>query len=498
MTAIFERRTLTRTYFIVLAALVVLATVANYFNYTVTNAFCTDGGNISCALSSNYEFIRFLSFMMIVVVLLYVIYLAWVYDTGVTEEDTEGIEEEDLQEDIDIIEIVSSQEMDTVTPTQEFLPGFYLEVECDSTSTGRTIEHEGGELPKVLKEGNYWIPLQKEETEELVEVDYSKFEHHKPGHRVTPGYYLEIDENFESVGRYIYQERKLPPTGKSGHFWVLVVDKNEEPVTEESKDFAEREAVLSKQEAEAGFYLEVDFDNTPTGRMVEHEGGRLPQVLKEGNFWIPLEQEETAEFTEVDYSKHELHKPGHRVTPGYYLEIDQNYESVGRYIYQERKLPPTGKAGHFWVLVVDKNEEPITEEPITVEPVKEESNDFADRKVALSKQEADAGFYLEVDEDGAQTGRIIEHVGGNLPQVLKEGNYWIPLEQEETEEFIEEDYSKHELHKPGNRVTPGYYLEIDENYESVGRYIYQERKLPPTSKKRHLWVLVVDKADTPS
>ena len=93
---------------------------------------------------------------------------------------------------------------------------------------------------------------------------------------------------------------------------------------------------------------------------------------------------------------------------------------------------------------------------------------------------------------------MIEHEGGRLPQVLKEGNYWIPLAQEETEEYIEEDYSKLELHKPGNRVTPGYYLEINENYESIGRYIYQERKLPPTTKKRHLWVLVADKADYPA
>lgn len=470
MTAIFNRRILTRTYFIVLVVLVVLAVLANYFNYTVTNAFCTDGAGISCILTNNYQLIRFLSFAMIIIVLLYTLYLAWVYDANVIEKD-EVVELEEINVHEEITEI----------DVQGVVPGYYLEVEADSTSTGRVIEHTSGDLPEVIKEGNYWVPM----TEDYVEDEYATYTLYKPGQSVTKGYYLEIDAEYNTTGRYIYQERKLPPTRTKGNWWILVVDKEDSTETVESIAVTEREVVSTAMAAEAGDYLEVDSDKTPTGRTITHEGGKLPKVLKEGNYWVALEKEETEEYTTVDYSQHELYKPSNRVTPGYYLELDENLESVGRYIYQERKLPPTGKKGHSWVKVVDKGES-VDVQPFSVK----------DREEVSTAIEAEAGDYLEVDSDKTPTGRTITHQGGKLPKVLKEGNYWIALEKEETEEFTTVDYSQHELYKPSHRVTPGYYLELDENLESVERYIYQERKLPPTRKKGHSWVQVVDKGES--
>lgn len=349
MLAIFNRRVLTRRYFIILGVLVVLAFIANYINFTTTNAFCLDGSGINCVLTNNYEFIRLTSFLMICVLMIYILYLAWIYDFKATEEETGEKTEEDVIES-PMTEITVVEETEVAT-TEEVEPGFYLEVEQDSTSTGRIIKHENGILPKVLKEGNYWISINQEETEEVTVVDYSKLEMHKPGYRVTPGYYLEVDENFESVGRYIYQERKLPPTTKKGHWWAKVVDKGDDTNLKGSISFQDRETNSSKQDAEPGYYLEVEEDKTPTGRTINHQGGRLPEVLKQGNLWIQVEEQEKEEFVAIDYSTFEHFKPGRQVEPGYYLEVDVNYESIERYIYQAQKLPPTRKTGHSWVKV---------------------------------------------------------------------------------------------------------------------------------------------------
>lgn len=245
--------------------------------------------------------------------------------------------------------------------------GLYLEVTPELESVNHFEKVDNGVLPALINPKNSYIQVTEQDRERLVLKDLSlrDFDAYTPGTTVDPGYYVEIDLNHKSTGRYIYTETKLPPSAAKGYRWVRFIRR---PLVNKASNkkrigkridlgsvvipgITSRPTYKSQDAVENGLYLEITNKYESVNHFEDVKNGVLPDLINPANMYVNVSEEERSllVLTNISLDEFEGMTPGTRVETGYYVEIDLKKKSTGRYIYTETKLPPSAAKGFRWV-----------------------------------------------------------------------------------------------------------------------------------------------------
>jgi hypothetical protein len=215
---------------ILLAALAILTVLYYFFLKNLAAVSCDVSG--ICTTENYYSLFLTLYYVLLVADFIYLAYLVILFEkkavVGTTgadlfrEETVVPTETKVTQKNVVIKDITTRKKYEPFATVEN---GYYLEIDDAYDTSNRTVSVTNGVLPKVVKAGNKFVSVSKEE-KTLLSFSGTKlhtFVKFTPGSYVDAGYYVEVDLHNEAIDNYIYTEKRLPPTTTKGHRWVRII-----------------------------------------------------------------------------------------------------------------------------------------------------------------------------------------------------------------------------------------------------------------------------------
>lgn len=242
MKDLLKKRPLNRYDYLTLLSIFVGAVVVYVIMYYVQSASCEVSG--VCQTTLEFNLIRALAYFLLSLGFLHAMYLRYIAIKEERNQSTatlesvlnepkpveKAVEKEPTRKVLEQKAVVfdSIEDRPKYKPNAEVENGYYCEIDDEYRTSNFVVEVQNGTLPELLNPVNVFIPITNTEYEQLSlkNVDMAEFVKFTPGSYVEGGYYVEVDLGNKSTERYIFTERRLPPTSRKGYRWVKVTKRS--------------------------------------------------------------------------------------------------------------------------------------------------------------------------------------------------------------------------------------------------------------------------------
>ncbi len=493
---IFKRRPLTKTDYIILAILAIVATIFNVLMWTSSSAICSGVDTVSCVTIDTfklYELLSYISASLTVLFGLYLYLINWKKEEEEVDAFSELITEDESLEVFEnkdvVIEDIESRPL--YKEFEEVENGYYLEINNEYATSNHTVEVVDNVLPKLINKEDFYVPITSDELGLFVigDVNMCKYVMYNPGKYVDAGYYVEINTVCRSVEWYIHTDKRLPPTSAKGHKWVKVETRR--TIRVEGSNEVESETTNIPETTNTTTQAVIKSDDT-NEVVTKKELSLLDHLLL--NLFAGL----AIIFHILSWSN---------------LVVCTNTSSLACTMVGSIRLVVllaflfTGLFIVYYLFTMSRKSIEVIEKEETISTLVEyekqghieivEQEDIALENVESRPkfkefEEVENGIYLEIDDEYNASNHTVDVENNKLPALINHSNHYIPITKDEQKLFVltVADISALKKYPPGKYVEEGYYVEVDRNNKSTEVYRHTDRRLPPTAEKGFRWVRV--------